>query len=126
MGSNPQNACVGRFKVRPQGAGQIRRPLNRRLRTYLKANFEQMRQAPSPRSKVRFPFVRLFWALGLCWAISPFAVSGEPGPETIDLIPQAMEILGGRESNEADRATRFLEAFLKANPQVYQRPQLGN
>jgi Predicted Zn-dependent protease (DUF2268) len=83
-----------------------------------------MRQAPSPRRAVRSPFVGLFWALGLCQAIIPFSVSAEPGPEIIDLIPQAMQILSGREANEADRATRFLEAFVKANPQVYQRPQL--
>lgn len=84
----------------------------------------QMRQAPSPRSAIRFPFVGLFWAFALCWPISPAAVSAEPGPEIIDLIPQAMQVLGGREANEADGATRFLEEFLKSNPQVYQRSQL--
>jgi hypothetical protein len=83
-----------------------------------------MRQAPSPRSAIRFPSVGLFWAFALCWPISPAAVWAEPGPEIIDLIPQAMQVLGGRAANEADRATRVLEAILKSNPQVYQRPQL--
>jgi hypothetical protein len=83
-----------------------------------------MSEAPLAGSPIRFPFVGCFWVFGLCWAISPFAVSAEPGPEIIDLIPQAMRVLDAREPNESDRASRFLESFLTANPQVYQRPQL--
>jgi Predicted Zn-dependent protease (DUF2268) len=46
-----------------------------------------------------------------------------PGPQIIDLVPQALQILGKQGQSEGDRATRFLQSFLEAHPEVYRRPQ---
>jgi hypothetical protein len=83
-----------------------------------------MNQAPSAENPVCFSLLSGLAMFSLCLTTSSFAVSAEPGPEIIDLIPQAMQVLADHRLNEAARATRFLDSFIAANPQVYQRPQL--